>query len=203
VRANKDEKPAIAYNNYYPLSPCGRGGGEGIIMKILVVALISSAFAMTFWLTDTNAHPVGEQDHPDTEDVILLSEIRLNTKEETGSNRELAGPSESKGIASIEPRGIIELGGEFAAMEGRQLRARIFTVDPGGVVGIHTHTQRPGFAYIISGKIIEHRNDTAEPITHTAGSVAMEKSGVTHWWENSFDEPVKALVVDIFTPENK
>jgi hypothetical protein len=31
----------------------------------------------------------------------------------------------------------------------------------------------------------------------------MEKTGVTHWWENPYDEPVKALVVDIFTPEQQ
>lgn len=170
-------------------------------MQNLIVVMISSVFAAVLWLNTVSAHPVGEQDHPGSEEVILLSEIRLDTKEEADAIRELTGPAESKNIASIEPRGLIELGGEFEAMEGRQLRARIFTVDPGGVVGIHTHTQRPGFAYIISGKIIEHRNDTAEPITHTAGSVAMEKSGITHWWENAFDEPVKALVVDIFTPE--
>jgi len=29
----------------------------------------------------------------------------------------------------------------------------------------------------------------------------MEKAGVTHWWENTFDGPVKALIVDIFKPE--
>lgn len=113
----------------------------------------------------------------------------------------LTGPKDSKGIASIEPKGIIDLGLEFPVMAGRQLRARLFTVEPGGIVGIHTHTDRPGYAYIISGRIMEHRNDSSRPIEHAAGSVAMEKAGVTHWWVNIFDEPVKALVVDIFKPE--
>jgi len=170
-------------------------------MKNLIIAMLSGLIATLNWTTIAIAHPVGEDEHPDAAEVILIAEIRLDTGAQGGAVRELTGPAESKGIASIEPMGIIELGGEFAAMAGRQLRARIFTVDPGGIVGIHTHTERPGFAYIISGTIIEHRNDAADPITHTAGSVAMEKSGVTHWWENTSDEPVKALVVDIFTPE--
>jgi len=166
-----------------------------------VITVLTGVFSAVLWTYNVTAHPVGEDEHPDAAEVILLAEIRLDTGAQGGAVRELTGPAESKGIASIVPMGIIELGGEFAAMEGRQLRARIFTVDPGGIVSIHTHTERPGFAYIISGTIIEHRNDAAEPITHTAGSVAMERSGVTHWWENTSDEPVKALVIDIFTPE--
>jgi quercetin dioxygenase-like cupin family protein len=154
------------------------------------------------WTGAARAHPVGDQHHPEGGQVIMLSEGKPGGADQ-GPPRELTGPAESKGIASIEPLGIVELGAEFPGMEGRQLRARLFTIAPGGIVGIHTHNQRPGYAYILSGRIIEHRNDAAGPITHEPGSFAMEKTGVTHWWENPFDEPVKALVVDIFTPEQQ
>ncbi len=169
------------------------------INKVLSGILAIAVAAM--YMNNLTAHPVEEGDHPDSEDDVILAEIRLGTKNGAGAAGELTGPTETKGVASIEPRGIIELGGEFPAMESRQLRARVFTIEPGGVIGLHTHSQRPGYAYIISGKIIEYRNDTAEPVTHSAGSIAMEKTGISHWWENAFDEPVKALVVDIFTPE--
>jgi quercetin dioxygenase-like cupin family protein len=167
-----------------------------------MTTLLLSLWIALPWTGAAQAHPVLEEHHPDHGQAILLSEAEPGGSSQ-GTLRELTGPAESKGIASIEPLGIVELGAEFPGMEGRQLRARLFTIEPGGIVGIHTHNQRPGYAYILSGRIIEHRNDTAGPITHAPGSIAMEKTGVTHWWENPLDEPVKALVVDIFTPEQK
>ncbi len=155
-------------------------------------------------ITTVNAHPVDDHSQPDKVQIIMLAD---NTppapapESTTVTMDGLTGPKESKGIASIEPKGIIELSEDFPQMAGRQLRARVFTVEPGGVVGIHTHIERPGYAYIISGKIMEHRNDSPDAIEHAAGSIAIEKAGVTHWWENTSDEPVKALVVDIFKPE--
>lgn len=150
------------------------------------------------------AHPLAGDQAAVTVHNIMLAE---NAQPAPASSSDtitldgLSGPRDSRGIASIEPKGIIDLAREFPVLAGRQLRARLFTVDPGGIVGIHTHNERPGYAYIISGKIREHRNDSPRPIDHAAGSVAMEKAGVTHWWENIFDEPVQALVVDIFKPE--
>ena len=143
------------------------------------------------------AHPVGEGDHG--EHLILAA---ADTEKNNVSN-DFTGPTETKGIASIAPLGIIELGDEFAGMEGKQFRARVFTIEPGGVIGVHTHNNRPGYAYILSGSIVEHRNDTEGAITYKANSVAIEKNGVSHWWENISGEEVKALVVDIFTPEAK
>ena len=160
------------------------------------------AIYMVFSVINTNAHPVDDKRQPDKVQIIMLADNSPEPEvESTVTMGGLTGPKETKGIASIDPMGIIDLGGEFPAMEGRQLRARIFTIEPGGQVGIHTHEQRPGYAFIISGSIVEHRNDHPEPLTRKAGDIAMEKAGVTHWWENTFSEPVKALVVDIFTPE--
>ena len=150
-----------------------------------------------FGLNTVQAHPVAdEQGHG--EQAVMLAAVDSDAPRET-----FTGPAETKGVGSIEPVGEIELGPEFDGMDGRQLRARIFNLEPGAVIAIHTHQQRPGYAYILSGTIIEHRNDTDGAITHSTGSVAMEKSGVSHWWENTSGEPVRALVVDIFTPEQK
>ena len=165
---------------------------------LLPVCLIASLF----FTNGSAAHPVDDRSRPDKVEIIMLADnSEPPVPEDTVTLGGLIGPKESKGIASIDPLGIIDLGGEFPAMEGRQLRARIFTIEPGGVVGIHTHEQRPGYAFIVSGRIVEHRNDQTDPLTRHAGDISIEKAGVTHWWENSFSEPVRALVVDIFTPE--
>ena len=126
-------------------------------------------------------------------DSEVVPESEYATAEKLG----LEGPAETRGIASVEQLGTHDLVDEFPAMEGRQFRAREITIEPGGVVAIHRHEQRPGFAYILEGEIIEHRNDHPEPITRRAGDVAMESTGVAHWWENKSGAVVKALVVDI------
>jgi len=172
------------------------------MFRLIRITSAFSCFAVFIFFNTTLAHPVDDQRQPDQVEIILLAD---NTpppdNNGTVTMGGLTGPKETKGVASIEAMGIIDLGAEFPAMSGRQLRARIFTIEPGGTVGIHTHEQRPGYAFIFSGSIVEHRNDNPEPLVRNAGDIAMEKNGVTHWWENTFDAPVKALVVDIFTPE--
>lgn len=113
----------------------------------------------------------------------------------------LTGPTQTHGVVSIEELGVIDLGEEFPAMQGRQMRARIFSIAPGGVIAIHAHEQRPGYAMILSGAIVEHRNDASGPIVRNARDIAIEKGGVAHWWENVSGDAVKALVVDIVGAE--
>jgi len=165
--------------------------------------LVISYLLLCISPSNTIAHPVDDHRQPDKVEIIMLADITLTPPRDDDmvTLGGLKGPKETKGIASIDTMGIIDLGAEFPAMSGRQLRARIFTIEPGGVVGIHTHEQRPGYAFIVSGSIVEHRNDNPDPLIRNAGDISMEKAGVTHWWENTFDEPVKALVVDTFTPE--
>jgi len=109
----------------------------------------------------------------------------------------LEGPSETQGIASVEQLGAVALAGEFPALKGRVFRARVITISPGGVVAVHRHESRPGFAYILEGEVVEHRNDHPDPIVRQAGAMAVEETGVAHWWENVSDAPMRALVVDI------
>jgi len=112
-----------------------------------------------------------------------------------------AGPTESRGVSSITPVGVVPLEGEFEGLQGRVLRSREIVIAPGGVIAVHEHNKRPGMAYILEGEIVEHRNDHKEPITRRAGDAAFEKTGVVHWWENRSEYPVRALVVDL-VPES-
>lgn len=107
------------------------------------------------------------------------------------------GPQQNQGVLSVTALGAVALDGEFAGAEGRQLRAREILIAPGGRVAVHQHDQRPGVAYILEGEATEHRNDRAEPVVHGPGSVAFEKTGVIHWWENTGTVPMRAVVVDI------
>jgi quercetin dioxygenase-like cupin family protein len=74
----------------------------------------------------------------------------------------------------------------------------VISLDPGAVVAVHEHRQRPGFAYILEGEVVERRNDgDGAPVTRKPGDVAVERTGVVHWWKNETDKPAKALIVDV------
>lgn len=111
------------------------------------------------------------------------------------------GPTETQGVEAILALGELPLAGQFPAPEGHILRARELRIAPGGVVGVHAHSGRPGVAYILEGEIFEHRSDADEPILRRAGDVSFEYSGLLHWWHNRSATTTRALVVDII-PEH-
>jgi quercetin dioxygenase-like cupin family protein len=111
------------------------------------------------------------------------------------------GPIETKGIESSVILGSISLKDDFAALDGRMLRAREVTVLPGGTVAVHQHNLRPGVLYMLEGELTEHRNDESDPLVRHRGDTSFEKAGVIHWWGNESPEKAKALVIDIVPEE--
>jgi len=106
------------------------------------------------------------------------------------------GPSEPKGI-SFQEIGNIDLSNEIPGLDGRKMRARFWTIEPGGVVPVHSHADRPAHIYVVSGTIVEHASDKDEPVTYGPGDISVEANGVVHWWINEGDVPVELMAVDI------
>lgn len=111
------------------------------------------------------------------------------------------GPETTTGIAGVESLGTVALDGEFTSSDGLVMRARELVIEPGGIVAVHQHDNRPGVAYIIEGEMTEHRSSSDSPVVKQAGDVAFERSGIVHWWENTGSTPARALVVDILPAE--
>jgi quercetin dioxygenase-like cupin family protein len=106
-------------------------------------------------------------------------------------------PSESKGIQASAPT-FLDLAKEIDGVEGWQLRMRVVSVEPGGVVAVHSHNGRPAVAYMVQGILTEHRNDTVQ--NHQPGETWTEGKGVTHWAENKGGETAVVVAVDVFKP---
>jgi len=104
-------------------------------------------------------------------------------------------PTESKGI-TITPLSAVNLGPEIPGMQGRQLRLRMLTIEPGGVLALHSHKDRPGAAYVLKGTIMEHRGDVAKE--YGAGQTWAEDGNTLHWLENTGTSPAVLIVTDIF-----
>jgi quercetin dioxygenase-like cupin family protein len=89
---------------------------------------------------------------------------------------------ETRGVA-VRVLATVDLGSEIEGMAGRELRMRMVTIEPGGVLGpIHDHRGRPGVVYILHGTITDHRNGVATD--YGPGVGWPEDRNTTHWLEN-------------------
>jgi quercetin dioxygenase-like cupin family protein len=118
----------------------------------------------------------------------------LHRKECTMSNEQVA--PETKGV-SVKYLKTIDLGPEIEGLEGRQLRMRMVTIEPGGVIGpIHDHKDRPGMVYILQGTITDHRN--GDSTDYGPGVGWPEDRNTLHWLENRGTIQAVEISVDIF-----
>jgi quercetin dioxygenase-like cupin family protein len=109
-----------------------------------------------------------------------------------------SGPANlTKGVLAIRRLGAQPLDRDFPALAGRELRVREITIAPGGSIALHRHDHRPGLAYILEGQMTERRGPGFAPLVLGPGGVALEFTGITHWWRNEGGSPARALVVDI------
>ena len=107
-------------------------------------------------------------------------------------------PTENKGV-TVGPPTAIALGDQIEGIEGRQLRLRVVTVEPGGIAAVHSHKGRPAVAYIVQGTLTEHREGSA-PKDHGPGDSFFEDKDTVHWAENRGGEPTVVVAVDVFKP---
>ena len=102
---------------------------------------------------------------------------------------------ESKGV-SVELLASVDLGSELPGMEGRRLRMRMVTIEPGGVFGpLHDHVGRPGTVYVLEGTITDHRDGTSTE--YGPGLGWAEDKNTLHWLENRGTVPAVEISVDI------
>ena len=104
-------------------------------------------------------------------------------------------PSENKGL-DAKVMGTVDLGPDIP---GLQLRLRMITLEPGGVVAIHSHKERPAFAYILQGTFTESREGGYQKELGP-GDFITEARDVTHWAENKGMAKVVLVGVDIVKP---
>jgi quercetin dioxygenase-like cupin family protein len=106
---------------------------------------------------------------------------------------------ETKGVI-VKQLAAIDLGPEIEGMAGRQLRMRLVTLEPGGVIGpVHNHKDRPGVVYILQGTITDHRNGVAKE--YGPGVGWPEDKNTTHWLENRGTTTAVEISVDIFNQQ--
>jgi quercetin dioxygenase-like cupin family protein len=113
------------------------------------------------------------------------------------SDQEVA--PETRGVA-VELLAAVDLGPEIQGMEGRRLRMRMVTIEPGGVFGpVHDHRGRPGIVYVLQGTITDHRDGIATD--YGPGVGWPEDRTTVHWLENRGTLPAVEISVDVVGQE--
>ena len=105
-------------------------------------------------------------------------------------------PTKPKGVTDTVI-GSVDLGSEIG-VDGRQLRTRRLVVQPGGIVPLHSHKDRPALIYTLSGSITEYSTACGVPIEHKAGDISREADGLSHYWVDHGKVPTVLLSSDVF-----
>jgi quercetin dioxygenase-like cupin family protein len=145
----------------------------------------------------TNSTPISVASSTDS-DPQRRPRPRKYREENAMSNEQ--GAPETKGVTT-ELLATVDLGSEIEGMAGHQLRMRMVTIEPGGVVGpIHDHKDRPGLVYILQGAITDHRDGAATE--YGPGVGWPEDRNTTHWLENRGAMQAVEISVDIVRPQD-
>lgn len=123
-------------------------------------------------------------------------QVASDAEQQAAAALQVQGPTENKGISAVQALGMMALSSQLDPAQSYQMRVRQITVEPGGVVAMHQHQQRPGAAYILAGEIYEH-NGTDAPVLRKQGELVFERDGTVHWWENHSQQATTALVIDL------
>ena len=90
----------------------------------------------------------------------------------------------------------IGLQDEFTSTAGRVLRMRKITLQPGGMLSLHDHIDRPAVTYLLEGQVTYRQEGKPDQVLR-AGEGMAEGRGPRHWAENTGKVPAVWIGVDI------
>ena len=104
-------------------------------------------------------------------------------------------PLDTKGQTSVNLQSL-DLSDEMDSTKGRPLRMRMITLEPGGVLGLHSHKDRPAVSYFLKGEVTYHQEGKSDRVVHPGEGIA-EGKATTHWAENRGTVAAVWIAVDI------
>jgi len=93
----------------------------------------------------------------------------------------------------------MDLSNEIASTQGKMLRMRKVTLQPGGVLGLHNHVDRPAVTYLLQGQMTYHQDGKPDLVANPGDGFA-EGRATTHWAESTGKVPAVWIAVDIPKP---
>src|SRR3954471_3759462 len=112
-----------------------------------------------------------------------------------GENALMNAPTKPAGVTDTVLEQI-DLSEEMVKLNDHHLRIRRLEIQPGGIVPLHDHGDRPALIYIVSGEITEYASDCKTGIVHKAGDTSRD-ADLKHWWKNTGKKKVVLISADI------
>ena len=116
--------------------------------------------------------------------------------DKVGANPLANAPTAPAGVTENELSSI-DLAKENVKLDQRRLRFRHMEIQPGGIVPLHSHADRPALIMVNAGQIYENSSKCLAPILHKAGEISREFLGTQHWWKNDGSATVVLTIADI------
>jgi quercetin dioxygenase-like cupin family protein len=116
--------------------------------------------------------------------------------DKVGANALPGAPGAPVGVMENELASI-DLAKENVRLDQRRLRFRHMEIQPGGIVPLHSHADRPALIMVNAGQIYENSSKCLVPILHKAGDISREFLGTQHWWKNEGSTTVVLTIADI------
>ena len=116
--------------------------------------------------------------------------------DKVGANPLANAPTAPAGVTENELSSI-DLAKENVKLDQRRLRFRHMEIQPGGIVPLHSHADRPALIMVNAGQIYENSSKCLVPILHKAGEISREFLGTQHWWKTEGSATVVLTIADI------
>jgi quercetin dioxygenase-like cupin family protein len=114
---------------------------------------------------------------------------------EMGQNALSNAPTKPVGVTDTVLEQV-DLAQQMVKLDDHKLRIRRLEIQPGGIVPLHDHADRPALIYIVSGEITEFASNCKTGIVHKAGETSRD-ADLKHWWKNMGKKPVVLISADI------
>jgi quercetin dioxygenase-like cupin family protein len=86
---------------------------------------------------------------------------------------------------------------EIESVAGGRLRLRLITLEPGAVVAVRSHQDRPMIMQVLQGSMLSHLGGKPDRMLRVADCAAEGKDITRHWMENPGTEPITFIAIDV------
>lgn len=105
-------------------------------------------------------------------------------------------PTENKGLKALEARSV-DLSPDIDSGRGGKLRLKLLTLEPGGIVQLHSHKNHPTILHVIKGTLTSRLQGGPEVVLR-AGVGLAEGKDTSYWIQNTGSEPAEFIWLPVY-----
>lgn len=105
-------------------------------------------------------------------------------------------PTGNKGLKAAELRSV-DLSSKIDSIRAHKLSLRSLTLEPGGIVELHSHKDHPTILHVIKGTLTSHPQGQPEVVLR-AGVGFAESQDTNYWVQNTGSEQAEFIWLPVY-----